>query len=331
MVDRGSEQEIPAPRAISVRQLLEHREVAAISRLRTGEAGLARTITHPRIQKSGLVFAGHTRGVVPTRVQVLGETEMTFLEALDAEVRRDRVRALFELSPSVVVVTRGVEPLGELVEQAEESGTPLVVAEPRSSRTISTTHTALDELLAPRETIHGVLVDIHGLGTLLTGPSGIGKSECALFLVERGHRLVADDRVQLTLQPSEQVAGEPVPVLRHHLEVRGIGIVNVRDLFGATAVRDGTVVDLLIELCHWREEEEYERLGLDDESCELLGVRVPRLRIPVRPGRDMAVILEVAARNELLKRAGHHVARRFVDNLEGTPGNDESSRPRGDT
>jgi HPr kinase/phosphorylase len=158
-----------------------------------------------------------------------------------------------------------------------------------------------------------VLVEIHGIGTLLTGPSGIGKSECALFLLERGHhRLIADDQVILTRLPNGRIMGRPPPLLRHHLEVRGIGILNVRDLFGATAVRDEAVVELVCELCPWREGEDYERLGLDDLSHDLFGTKIPMLRIPVRPSQNLAVILEVAARNQLLKRAGHHAAKNFA-------------------
>ena len=191
----------------------------------------------------------------------------------------------------------------------------MAVVELRSSRTIALVHQALDRLLAPSETRHGVLIDVHGMGTLLLGPSGIGKSECALFLVERGHRLVADDQVALTRTPSGTDVGKPPPLLRHHLELRGIGIVNVRELFGATAVRDEKNVDLVVELCPWDPEQPFDRLGLDDLHFDLLGVRLPMLRIPVQPGRNMAVILEVAARNQLLKRAGKHSARDFVAHL----------------
>ncbi|MFW5876336.1 MAG: HPr(Ser) kinase/phosphatase [Myxococcota bacterium] len=315
MVGRSSEASSPIPRSVSVGQLLEHAAVAATVDLRAGAESLDRVLTHPRIQKSGLVLVGHTRGIVPTRIQILGETEMSFLEAMDAQTRRERLRVLFALRLSLVIVTRGVEPPAELLQAAQESQTPLAVAENRSSQTISVLHAVLDRLLAPEDTLHGVLVEVHGIGTLLLGPSGIGKSECALFLVQRGHRLVADDRVTLTLMPNREVLGRPAPLLRHHLEVRGIGILNVRDLFGATAVRDDTILDLVIELVPWEDDRDYERLGLDDMSYHFMGASLPMLRIPVRPGRDMAVILEVAARNQLLKRAGHHAARKFAQNL----------------
>ncbi len=231
--------------SIPVSQLLRVKEVASLTRLVAGATGLSRPIAHPRIQKSGLVLVGHSVGIVPSRVQILGETEISYLESLDAETRAARARGLFQLALSLVVVTRGVAPLPELLAAARETETPLVISSARSSRTISALHGALDVLLAPQETVHGVLIDVHGIGTLLCGPSGIGKSECALFLVERGHRLVADDQVILKRDPSGTIIGEPPALLRHHLEVRGVGILNVRELFGATAVRE------LVWICDW--------------------------------------------------------------------------------
>ena len=292
----------------------------AVSRLVAGAGGLARLIDHPRIQKSGLALVGHTHGVVPTRVQLLGETEVSFLEQLGADERRKRVDGLFALGLSLVVLSRGVEPLSELVDAARATDTPLVVSSPRSSRTIHILHSILDDLLAPSETRHGVLIDVHGVGMLLLGPSGIGKSECALSLLERGHRLVADDQVALTRLPSDQVVGRAPAVLRNHLELRGIGIINVRDLFGANAVRDLKLVQLVVELCPWMEGEDYDRLGVDEHSYSLLDVHVPMLRIPVRSGRNMAVILEVAARNHILKSAGQHSAKSFIAGLGGELG-----------
>lgn len=301
---------------ISTAQLLEAAEIASSFKLVTGEAGLGRALNHPRVQKSGLVFAGHLHGIVPTRVQVIGETEFSFLESLSPEARTAGIRGLVSLEPSLLVLTRGIEPFADLLAICEESGTPLAVTEERSSQAINRLHSALDWLLAPRKTIHGVLLDVHGVGLLLIGPSAVGKSECALFLLERGHRLVADDRVELVRLPRDSIEGSSPELLRNHLELRGIGIVNVRDLFGAAAVRDRKNVNLIIELCQFDELENYDRLGLEDRSVELLGASIPSLRIPIRPGRNMAVILEVAARNHLLKIQGRHAAQSFVKRLE---------------
>jgi HPr kinase/phosphorylase len=306
---------VPGP-TITVRELLALPDLAGSLRLVAGEQGLERRIAHPRIQKSGLVLAGHLHGVVPTRVQIFGETELTYLETLSPPLRRERAALLFSLAPSLVVLTRDVAAPDELREAAAAAGAPLVVARDRSSATIAVLHAALDRLLAPREWRHGVMVEVYGVGILLVGPSGIGKSECALFLVERGHRLVADDRVELSAGPDGTLVGRPAPLLRHHLEIRGLGILNIRDLFGATAVRDEATLHLVVELRSFEALDDVDRLGIDDVTTAVLDQRVPCVTIPVRPGRDMGVLLEVAARNQLLKRSGHHAARAFVERLE---------------
>ncbi len=311
-------------RGITVAHMLGEPRLGAMMKIVAGAEGVNRVLDHPRVQKPGLALAGHLHGVVPTRVQILGETEITYLEGLAPDEQLSRASDLFKLGLSLVVVTRGVNPPSALLLAAQETATPLVVSESRSSRTIQSIHLVLDALLAPSETRHGVLMDVHGIGTLLLGPSGIGKSECALFLVERGHRLVADDQVILSLLPSEQIVGRAPPLLRNHLELRGIGIINVRDLFGANAVRLEKTIQLVVELCPWDSEEPFERLGLDDSTLEILGMSIPMLRIPVRPGRNMAVILEVAARNHILKAAGQHGAQKFIENLMGEIGDTET-------
>ncbi len=315
-------------RDITVAHLLAEPRLNAIMRLVAGEEGRDRTLNHSRVQKPGLALAGHIHGVVPSRVQILGETEISFLEGLSHEDQLQRVSVLFGLGLSLVVVTRGIDPPAALLQAAQETSTPLAVAQPRSSRAIHAIHLVLDGILAPSETRHGVLMDVHGVGTLLLGPSGIGKSECALFLVERGHRLVADDQVILSLLPSERILGRAPVLLRNHLEVRGIGIINVRDLFGANAVRFEKTVQLVVEICPWRDDEPFDRLGLDESTLDIFGVPLPMLRIPVRPGRNMAVILEVAARNQILKVTGHHGAQKFISTLMGEM-EDPGSGPEG--
>ena len=315
-----SERELPQARQISVADLLAEEPLSEGATVLAGGPGLERRLTHPRVQKNGLALVGHATGIVPTRVQVLGQTEISYLNTLSEAESRHRLHFFLGMDLSLIVVTRGVEAPPALLEEAVATDTPLVVMPQRSSRAIQLLHTTMDRLLSPQCTVHGVLVDVHGIGVLLLGPSGVGKSECALFLVERGHRLVADDQVMLCLLADDRVAGRAPPLLRHHLEVRGIGIINVRDLFGATAVRSECAVDLVVELSHYSDDADYDRLGLDDLSHDLLGIRIPALEIPVHPGRDMAVLLEVAARNQLLKRAGHHAARRFVETLSGALG-----------
>lgn len=285
-----------------------------------GENGLGRPIRHPRVQKSGLALAGHYYGVVPTRVQVLGETELSYLEAMPQEQRGEAARGFFSLGLSCVVITRRAECPRAIVQAAEATGTPLFMSDARSSRSINALHALLDEKLAPSTSLHGVLVDVFGIGLLLLGKSGIGKSECAVELVLRGHRLVADDVVRCEWRPPGMVFGSPADMLRHHVEVRGLGLLNIKDLFGVTAVRERKRIDMIVRLDEWDEKKEYDRLGVDDEHYPILGTPIRLVTVPVRPGRDMGAMLEMAARNELLRRAGKHSARELLARLEENAG-----------
>jgi HPr kinase/phosphorylase len=281
-----------------------------------GETGLDRPIRHPRVQKSGLALAGHFYGVVPARIQVLGETELSYLDSLDGEGRSLSARGFFSLGLSCVVITCNRDPPRPFVTAAEAMGTPLFVSNARSSRTINALHAVLDDRLAPQTTLHGVLVDVFGVGLLLLGKSGIGKSECALELVLRGHRLVADDVVQCDWRPPGLVFGAPANLLRHHIETRGLGVLNVKALFGVTSVRDRKCIDVVVRLVEWDDTAEYDRLGVVDTYHTILGTPIRELTVPVRPGRDMGSILEVAARNELLRRTGANPALEFLGKLE---------------
>jgi HPr kinase/phosphorylase len=306
-----------ANRALSVAALLDDGELGLDIRLVAGRQGLDRVVDHPRIQKSGLALAGHLHGIVPTRVQILGETELSFLEKLAPEAQREAARHLFRVGLSLVVITRGADPPRALLEEAERTSTPLVVCAERSSRAITALHSLLDERLAPRARVHGVLVDVFEVGVLLLGKSGIGKSECALELVMRGHRLVADDVIECDYKPPGMVFGQPAALLRYHIEVRGLGILNIKDLYGVTAVRERKRVDLLVRLELWQDEHSpYDRLGIEDRFTEILGVPIREVTVPVRPGRNMSSIIEIAARDELLRQAGHHPAREFIERVD---------------
>jgi HPr kinase/phosphorylase len=330
--------------AISVRALLADPGLGVELYPIAGESGLDRNVEHTRIQKSGLALVGHFHGIVPARIQILGQTELSFLHRLRPEERTRALRGFFGLGLCCVIFTQaqgkgegeasgeGFFPVPELISEAEASGTPLLASSERSSKTINALHALLDDRLAPRIRLHGVLVDVFGVGVLLMGSSGIGKSECALDLVLRGHRLVADDVVDCDYRPPGMVFGGAAELLRHHLEVRGLGILNIKDLFGVTSIRERKRIDVVVKLVEWSKETEYDRLGLDDRHHQILGVSIRELVIPVRPGRDMASIIEVAARNELLKNAGHHAAREFFGALEGAlmgerTGNESSMPP----
>jgi HPr kinase/phosphorylase len=302
MIDAGPPPSVPPPSVeCTVADLAQDARVATLLRRAAGDAGLDRPVRHPRVQKSGLALAGHFHGVVPTRVQVLGETELSFLDSMGGEARSLACRGYFSLGLSAVVLTRNSEPPRALVTAAEATSTPLFVSESRSSRTINVLHAVLDDLLAPNTSIHGVLVDVYGVGLLVMGKSGIGKSECALELVLRGHRLVADDVVKCDWRPPGMVFGAAADLLRHHIEVRGLGVLNIKDLFGVTSVRERKRIDVVVRLVDWKEDEEYDRLGLEENYHVILGT-------PIR------------LRNELLRRTGMHTAREFVARLESQLG-----------
>lgn len=281
----------------------------------------ARLLDNSRVQKNGLVLAGHFHGFVPSRVQVFGETELSYLAALSADERDAALQAFFATRPSCVVLSGrgrdagGAEAWEALLLAAERTHTPLLVSAQRSSTTINAIHAVLDDLLAPTTRLHGVLVDVYGIGLLLRGSSGVGKSECALELVLRGHRLVADDVVLCDYRPPGTVFGASEPMLAHHMEIRGLGILNIRDLFGVTSVRARKRVDVVVRLVEWNDGDEYDRLGIDDAHEAILGVELRAITVPVRQGRDMGTILEIAARDELLRRAGIFSARRFLDQV----------------
>jgi HPr kinase/phosphorylase len=313
-------------RVISVRALLDDPLLGLNVRLVAGASGLDRQITHPRIQKSGLSMLGHFHGIVASRIQVLGETELSYAESLSPEEQANAAHNLFGLELACVVVTRGVDPPPAFAAEAERSGTPLVVCAEKSSSAITSLHTVLDERLAPRARIHGVLVDVFEVGVLLLGKSGIGKSECALELVMNGHRLVADDVIECDYKPPGMVFGQPATLLRHHIEVRGLGVLNIKDLYGVTAVRERKRIDLVVQLELWKEDGVYDRIGLDDYNREVLGVPIREVRLPVRPGRNMSAIIEIAARNELLRHAGHNAALEFVQRIEAGMADDTDRR-----
>jgi HPr kinase/phosphorylase len=226
-----------AAREVSVRDFAADPRLTF--KLLGGESGLGRPVRHPRVQKNGLALAGHFHGVVPTRVQLLGETELSYLASLPEAERSIAVRAYLALGLSCIVLTKGATPPATLLAACNATGTPLYASSARTSVTINTIHAALDDLLAPTTTLHGVLVDVFGIGQLLLGKSGVGKSECALELVLRGHRLVADDVVECDYRPPGMIFGEPSPLLRDHIEIRGLGILNIRDMFGVTWAQTG--------------------------------------------------------------------------------------------
>jgi len=276
--------------------------------------GMERRIARPRIQKPGLALAGFTKHVYPERVQVLGLTEIDYLLSLEAGAAARALRVFMAKDPCVLVVTRGLEPPEGLMVAARDSGVPVLGSALMSSTFISRITRRLEELLAPTASIHGVLVDVLGVGLLLIGRSGVGKSEAALDLVLKGHRLVADDVVEVTVRPPDTVWGAANDLHQHHMEIRGMGILNITHLFGVAAVRDNKKIEVVVELSEV-DEGDYDRLGTEGQVWPILGVDVPLVRIPLRPGRNIASLIEVVARNQLLKYRGHDSAREFQDKI----------------
>jgi len=278
-----------------------------------GVAGLDRLVTVPRIQKPGLALTGWPEQLHSRRVLVLGGTEVEYL--VDHASARDLgIATLLASDPACVVVCRGLLPPNELMVAAEQRGVPVLVSLLPTASFITAVTGWMADRLASSTDMHGVLMDVLGIGVLLLGKSGIGKSETALDLVVRGHRLVADDVIRIRRQGAH-VVGRGAGIIGHHMEIRGLGIINVKDLFGISAVRDTKKIELVVELREWNEGEEYDRLGFDDRFDKILDVPVPSVQLPVRPGRNLATLIEVAARNQLLKLQGTHSARAFRDQL----------------
>lgn len=281
-----------------------------------GEEHLDNRITNPRVQKPGLAFAGYYPYIKPGRVQIVGESELAYLKTLDPEARAERFETITSLPVPVFVLTKGLEPLEGFLMRCLERQVPVLASPALSSVVIKRISYFLEDHLVPRTHVHGVLLDIYGLGVLLIGGSGVGKSECALDLITRGHSLVADDRVTVKRYPSGDLVGFSEGPLRHHMELRGLGIVNVQDLFGLAAVRERKPIDLVVELEHWREGEAYDRLGLDETLYDILETPCPYIKMPIALGRNVSILVEIAARNHVLKVQGHHSAREFARKLE---------------
>lgn len=284
--------------------------------LLAGAAGLERRISLPYVQKTGLALAGYDAYLRTGRVLIFGESEIRFLEQMDGAQRGQTLRKLFGRDFPCVMITMGLDGPVELSAEAERAGVPLLRTALATPVAIARLTTLLEDRMAPRETRHGVLMDILGLGVLLTGESGIGKSECALDLVGRGHRLVADDTVEVRCRGEAILIGTCPELTRHHVEIRGLGLINVTDLFGVSSTRSSKRVELVVHLERWDESREYDRLGLDVATIDILGIAVPLVIMPVAPGRNIAMLVEVGARNQLLRSRGRHAARELTERLE---------------
>lgn len=299
-------------RGVSVRQLIADLDLRVFNE----DADLDRMIQTLDINRPGLALAGYLRYHPAERVQVLGRTELSFLRGMNEREQALRVFAFcsYQQTPCILV-TRGDTPPDVLLREAEAKRIPVLSTHMVTTRLTATLSTYLEERLAPETLVHGVLVDVYGIGILITGSSGIGKSETGLELIKRGHRLVADDAVVIRQISDESLVGSPPPLLQHLMEIRGLGVLNAMTLFGAGAVRLHKKIAMVIHLEAWRENVAYDRLGIDQETMKILDLEVPLLTVPVRPGRNLAVIVEVAAMNFRLKGMGLDAAKAFTDEL----------------
>ncbi|MEM6292407.1 MAG: HPr(Ser) kinase/phosphatase [Myxococcota bacterium] len=298
-----------------MRRLLEEPDATTLGLCPLSDwGGLDRRTTRPRIQKPGLALTGFTKHVYSDRVQVLGLSEIDFIVSGDEAEVLPGLQKFLDKDPCCLVLTRGLEAPDLLMREAKARGVPILGTGLMTSTFITRLTRRLEELLSPTASIHGVLVDVLGVGVLLIGRSGVGKSEAALDLVLKGHRLVADDVVEVTVRPPDTVWGAATELHQHHMEIRGMGILNITHLFGVAAVRDNKKIEVVVELSEV-EEGDYDRLGTEAQVWPILAVDVPLVRIPLRPGRNIASLIEVVARNQILKYRGHDSAREFQEKV----------------
>jgi len=319
----------PGMDAIRVGALLDDKKFDLRLSLVAGRQGLSRRVSSSRIQKPGLVLAGFTEYLHKERIQIFGNTEMSYLRTLPQPRAAEVIEHFLKQDVSCLVVTKDLDPTPEILKASEAHGVPVLRTSHLSSQFIEAVQTYLEDVLSPSTSMHGVLLDVFGVGILLLGKSGIGKSEIALDLIMRGHRLVADDIVDVKRPSQEAVFGMGSEIIKHHMEIRGLGIINIKDLFGVAAIRERKKIEIVLELVDWDPTVEYDRLGVEDRKYRVLDVEIPMLVVPVRPGRNMTTIIEVAARNHLLKQQGHHSAREFQERLNRAIALAPGARPGG--
>jgi HPr kinase/phosphorylase len=302
------------PQRVRAEHLVQSFSLEVVS----GEEGVKRPIVTSDISRPGLEMAGFFTYYPSNRVQLLGRTELTFFESLEPEQKKERMLLLCHDETPCIIVTRQLEVPKELIEASQSKHVPVFRSGATTTTLFSQITNYLESKLAPRTTMHGVLVEIYGIGVLITGSSGIGKSETALELVKRGHRLVADDLVEIRQTTDSTLIGNAPELIRHLMEIRGMGIINAMTLFGAGAVRTYKKIAIVIKLEAWQEERQYDRLGLDEDKIRIIDTEIPFMTLPVKPGRNIAVIIEVAAMNYRLKRMGYNAAQMFNNKLNAS-------------
>ena len=297
---------------MTVQELLEDMPYVKVA---AGEDFLDRKIKVSDLSRPALELTGYFDYYPQNRVQLLGKTEVSFLNRMTIDERKIIVRRLCDPETPAFLISRGLEVPEELLEAATNRGIPVLVSERNTTRLSANVMNYLEQHLSERRDQHGVLVEIYGMGVLIMGESGIGKSETALELIQRGHRLVADDRVELYMMDESRIIGEAPEILRHLIEIRGVGVIDILNMFGVGSVRESTVIDMVIDLKQWDKNHSFDRLGNKVESMRFFNVDLPLLHIPVRVGRNLATIIEVAAMNIRAKRMGYDATAQFEQNL----------------
>ena len=272
-------------------------------------------ISSPEVNRPGLALAGFYEVFEPERIQLIGKAETRYLNSIEPSTKRVMLQKLVDAAPVAIIYTTDLPVDAAAVERAEKVGVPILRTKLKTSEIMASLISALNNYLAPRITRHGCLVEVYGEGILLLGDSGVGKSETTIELIKRGHRLIADDAVEIKRVSDKTLVGSAPELIKHYVELRGIGVVDVRRLFGMGAVKETEKINLVIQLENWVEGKMYDRLGMDEETIDILGINVPSITIPVRPGRNLAIILEVAAMNNRQKRMGYNTAEEFSNNL----------------
>jgi HPr kinase/phosphorylase len=281
-----------------------------------GRPGLVRAITIPEINRPGLELSGFYDNFAYERIQLFGMGETAYLQKLERQGRRDTIQELMRYEVPCCVFTHSLAPTAMFVEEAEAKGCPILTTDLTSGMLTTRIIRVLEDIFAPKKSIHGVLVEVFGIGVLIVGASGVGKSETALALVERGHRLVADDLVEISRVSGNILSGKGSGIVSHHMEIRGLGIINITHLFGVGAIRDRKQIQLVVELEDWDAKKNYDRVGEDEATMAILEVKVPHVTVPVKPGRNISIIIETAAMNERSKKMGYYSARDFNRNVK---------------
>ncbi len=302
-------------KSIAVARLFERMQSELELEVLAGFQGMGRPVLISDINRPGLALSGYLEYFASDRVQVLGNTEIHYMETLPTSVLQTRLNGMFSFEVPAFILSRHLEPCNLFLDLCNRRGIPVLRTSGSTDEVITRVILFLADEFAPETSVHGTAVDCYGVGCLIVGSPGVGKSETALELVERGHMLVADDMVKLRRSREDDLYAETNPVIEHHMEIRGVGIVDIKSIFGVGRVRNTKRIGLMVELEEWSQEKDYDRTGLQEEYSEILGIKVPKLVVPVRPGRNIAIIIEVAALNYRLKELGVHPAAEFNKRL----------------